>query len=447
MAYIGGKRESRRLLGDVILQQQDIQEQREFPDASVTTTWSIDLHYPMPENSKYFPGREFRSIAKMHSIKPYPIPYRCLYSRNIQNLMMAGRNISVTHVALGTVRVQRTTGMMGEVLGMAASLCKKHNTNPRGVYQNHLEKLKELMRHGTGKVSNSVGMLELWNSAWPAGVTMLVLGSGFAVVLLIASEKLKVELDPKIEQIHAALPNLDCGACGFAGCGQYAKAVLEDPELLGKCAPGGQESTEAIAKILNLQISDSGAPKRPIVHCRAHTTDKNAYGKYQGILSCTAANALPNVQACKFGCLGFGDCVSACRFDAISIVDGLATVDYEKCTGCAACSRDCPRNLIEMVPFLESYENMMTVACSSKETGKVTRSMCKVGCIGCGICVKQTDIFLLQDNLARVDYERYAPDERAETAMDKCPTGVIIHVGKTAPEPRQPGKKPAAAKA
>jgi len=151
VAYIGGKRESRRLLGDVILQQQDIDESRAFPDASVTTTWSIDLHYPDPQNSKHFPGREFRSIAKFRKVTPYPIPFRCLYSRNVPNLMMAGRNISVTHVALGTVRVMRTGGMMGEVLGMAANLCKKHQTTPRGVYQNHLDELKALMTRGVGK--------------------------------------------------------------------------------------------------------------------------------------------------------------------------------------------------------------------------------------------------------------------------------------------------------
>jgi len=151
VAYIGGKRESRRLLGDVILSQQDIQEQRPYPDASVTTTWGLDLHYPHPENSKLFPGQEFRSIAKSKKIKPYPIPFRCLCSRNVENLMMAGRNISVTHVALGTIRVQRTTGMMGEVLGMAASLCTKHTTTPRGVYEKHLDELKSLMQRGVGK--------------------------------------------------------------------------------------------------------------------------------------------------------------------------------------------------------------------------------------------------------------------------------------------------------
>ncbi len=151
VAYIAGKRESRRLLGDVVLQQQDVQRGRRFPDSFVTTTWSIDLHYPDPKNSKYFPGEEFRSIAKYAQIKPYPIPYRCLYSRNIANLLMAGRCISVTHVALGTVRVMRTGGMMGELIGMAASLCKKHNIDPRGIYESHLGELKQLARRGVGK--------------------------------------------------------------------------------------------------------------------------------------------------------------------------------------------------------------------------------------------------------------------------------------------------------
>ena len=150
VAFVGGKRESRRLLGDVILTQQDIEGQRPWPDASLTTTWSIDLHYPDPKNTKHFPGEEFRSIAEFRHIKPYAVPYRCLYSRNVSNLMMAGRNISVTHVALGTVRVMNTCGMMGEVAGMAAAVCKRYETTPRGVYQNYLEDLKGLMGQGVG---------------------------------------------------------------------------------------------------------------------------------------------------------------------------------------------------------------------------------------------------------------------------------------------------------
>ncbi|MBL7107162.1 MAG: RnfABCDGE type electron transport complex subunit B, partial [Phycisphaerae bacterium] len=240
---------------------------------------------------------------------------------------------------------------------------------------------------------------QLWNSAWPAGVTVLALGIVFAVILLIASEKLKVKVDPKVAQIHAALPNIDCGACGYAGCASYAKAVSQNPELIGKCSPGGQKVAQAIGEILNLQVSESGAPKRPIIHCRAKKEDKTYLAKYKGIPTCIAANALANVQACKFGCLGFGDCVGSCKFDALHIIDGLAVVDYHKCTGCGACARACPRNLIEMVPFTQ--ENMITVACSSRENGKTTRSMCKVGCIGCGLCAKLGgEVFAVSDNLA-----------------------------------------------
>lgn len=148
VAYIGGKRESRRLLGDFILKEQDIVEQRKFPDGTFTTTWDIDLHFPF--NSNAFTGEPFRSRAEMKKIEPYQVPYRCLYSRNVCNLFMAGRNISVTHVALGTVRVQRTTGMMGEVVGMAAAVCKENNTNPRGVYEKYFPELQLLMKKGIG---------------------------------------------------------------------------------------------------------------------------------------------------------------------------------------------------------------------------------------------------------------------------------------------------------
>ena len=151
VAYIAGKRESRRLMGDYILKEDDLVKNVFHEDASFTTTWSIDLHWPDPENVKNFPGdNAFKATTKHNVIHYYSVPYRCLYSRNIDNLFMAGRNISVTHVALGTVRVMRTTGEMGEVVGMAASICKEYNTTPRGVYQHYLDELKVKMKEGVG---------------------------------------------------------------------------------------------------------------------------------------------------------------------------------------------------------------------------------------------------------------------------------------------------------
>ncbi len=148
VAYIGGKRESRRLMGDVVLREQDILEDRKFPDGSFTTTWDVDLHFPVRKDG--FTGEPFQSRADMRKIYPYQVPYRCLYSRNVSNLLMAGRNISVTHVALGTVRVQRTTGMAGEVIGMAASVCINNNCMPRDVYEKYFSDLDALMSVGTG---------------------------------------------------------------------------------------------------------------------------------------------------------------------------------------------------------------------------------------------------------------------------------------------------------
>ncbi|MEM9829314.1 MAG: FAD-dependent oxidoreductase [Bacteroidota bacterium] len=141
VAYIGGKRESRRLLGDHILTQMDIQDGEMYPDGLVTATWTIDLHFPNAENSKYFPGEEFFAATKHIRVQPYTIPYRCLYSRNVPNLFMAGRDISTTHVAFGSTRVMRTCGMMGEAVGYAASVCRKYDALPRQVYEQHLEEL------------------------------------------------------------------------------------------------------------------------------------------------------------------------------------------------------------------------------------------------------------------------------------------------------------------
>ena len=150
-AYVAGKRESRRLLGDVILSKEDVVSGKKYPDGCVPTGWKIDLHLPDPRYEKGFEGDAFISRALYTDCQtPYWIPYRCLYSRNVPNLFMGGRDISVTHEALGTVRVMRTGGCMGEIVGMAASLCRQHNVDPRGVYEKHLKDLQSLMRRGVG---------------------------------------------------------------------------------------------------------------------------------------------------------------------------------------------------------------------------------------------------------------------------------------------------------
>jgi hypothetical protein len=158
-AFIAGKRESRRLLGDVVVTAKDFHDMRPFPDAAFPCTWHIDLHFPKKQFQAGHDGDEFISDftrGKGYEYKgPYWAPYRALYSRNIDNLFMAGRDISVTHEALGAVRVMQTCGMMGEVVGMAVALCKQHDCNPRAVYQAHLSELQALLTRGAGKQASS----------------------------------------------------------------------------------------------------------------------------------------------------------------------------------------------------------------------------------------------------------------------------------------------------
>lgn len=151
VSHVSGKRESRRIVGDLILREQDLTRPIPYEDGTCTTTWRIDQHYPMEKNSADYPGEEWMSYGKLMPIDPYAIPYRCLYSRDVPNLFMAGRDISVTHVALGSVRVMRTCAMMGEVVGMAAAVCSRRGAMPRDVYTTWFQDLVELMKKGTGR--------------------------------------------------------------------------------------------------------------------------------------------------------------------------------------------------------------------------------------------------------------------------------------------------------
>ena len=166
VASIGGPRESRRIIGDILLTQDDIVSKKEFSDGCVPSTWSIDLHYPKKEYAKKFPDNPFISMAvhdrRVDRDYGYPVPYRCFYSKDIDNLFMAGRCISVTHEALGTVRVMKTCGMMGEVVGKAASVAVRHGTTPRGVYQHHWVEMDELLKlPGNARRASTTSAIEI----------------------------------------------------------------------------------------------------------------------------------------------------------------------------------------------------------------------------------------------------------------------------------------------
>ncbi|MDO4587235.1 MAG: FAD-dependent oxidoreductase [Planctomycetia bacterium] len=215
VSFLAGKRESRRLLGDVILKEEDLVDRTEWDDASVTTTWHIDLHYPEESNSKFFPNEEFRSIARYVNIYPYAIPYRCFYSRNVNNLFMAGRNISVTHIALGSIRVMRTGGMMGEVVGMAASLCRKNQCLPRDVYHQYLDELKELMRKGVAEPTRA-SLLQS-RPDW-----LNDSGENLALKAQVAVSSLYPEVDYPAKFINDGKYDLNDNACRWVSSSEHS---------------------------------------------------------------------------------------------------------------------------------------------------------------------------------------------------------------------------------
>lgn len=265
-------------------------------------------------------------------------------------------------------------------------------------------------------------MAVLWS-----GVTLLLMGLIFVAILTAAYNRLKIQQDPIVEAVLNILPGVNCGGCGLAGCGAYAEAVVKDHGLMGRCGPGGEDLVHQLAGVLGIEAATS-APVRSVVHCSAKTSDMINNTAYRGIKSCGEANMVTGAIGCSYGCLGYGDCVEACEFDAIHVIDGLATVDYEKCVGCGACVKACPRNLTVLHPLIE--DPMMVIACTSLDKAKDVRSYCKVGCIGCGLCVKMAPgVFKLEQNLAIIDYDNYGTQEERDKGQGKCPRSLIVHVG------------------
>lgn len=250
----------------------------------------------------------------------------------------------------------------------------------------------------------------------------IVGGTGllFGCLLAFASIIFKVTKDDRIEMIEEALPGANCGACGFAGCSAYAAAVVEQGASVSCCSVGKDPVAKKIAAIMG-KTAEKVEPKTAKVMCAGTCGIAEDKYEYAGIADCVAAAKLAGgAKTCPNGCLGLGSCISVCKFGAISIRDGIAFIDENKCTACGQCLKKCPKHIIAFVPA----SNKVWVPCMNTEKGAQTNKYCKTGCIGCKICEKScpSDAIKVIDNHAVIDYEKCIS---CGLCADKCPKKLI----------------------
>lgn len=225
----------------------------------------------------------------------------------------------------------------------------------------------------------------------------LVAGLGLA----LASKFMAVPVDERQEKIRECLPGANCGACGYSGCDGYAAAVAAGEAEPDKCAPGGSGTVDALSEILGVKISSM--PKIAFIACGGNCESTKLKFEYNGMQTCAAANITQSGPLmCEFGCMGYGDCVRACPFDAIELQNGRPLICEEKCVGCGVCTKVCPKSLISLIPKGATPR----VACQNKNKGLAVVKACAVSCIGCGMCEKacEADAIKVTDNVAVIDY-------------------------------------------
>lgn len=266
------------------------------------------------------------------------------------------------------------------------------------------------------------------------GVTAVI----FGLILAFAAKVFEVEVDPRLPQIQSALAGANCGGCGYPGCAGCAEAILNGKAPVNACAPAGAEGAAKIAAIMGVE---AGAGEKMVAHVICNGGDDCVKRfDYVGTPSCLAATKVAaGPTACQFGCLGFGECVKACQFDAIHINDkGVAEVDPEKCTNCGACREACPRRIIVEVP----YKQKVFVNCANKDKGPAVTKVCANSCIACGMCERtcKKDAIHVVNNVAVIDYTKCV---NCKMCAKACPKNAIEPI----PTPEEKEKFKAAQKA